>query len=143
MMTQLEDLRLALRQICRALGLSGTAATVVPLVVLGIALNIVALNVVQGMRHKHAVNGTAVLRGAARTELRVMKTVLISTLKKIGDGQRRWCVAEQWVADRQMEVAGYHIEVGFVWAAPSASEGCDVKITDNPVRKTAIAFVQC
>ena len=44
MMTLFEDLRLALRQICRAIGLSGTAATVVPLVVLGVALNIAALS---------------------------------------------------------------------------------------------------
>ena len=43
MTTLLEDLRVELRQMCQAVGLSGTAASVVPLVLLGIALNVVAL----------------------------------------------------------------------------------------------------
>ena len=38
-MMMLEDLRLALRQICQAMGLPGNAATVVSLIVLGVALN--------------------------------------------------------------------------------------------------------
>jgi hypothetical protein len=90
-MTQLEDLRLALRQICRAIGLSGTAATVVPLVVLGVALNIAALSAMEYMRnerHPCKVHNRTELRSAARTELKVMRTVLVSTLKKIGGGQR-------------------------------------------------------
>ena len=138
-MTQFEDLRLALRQICRAIGLSGTAATVVPLVVLGVALNIAALSAMEYMRnerHPCKVHNRTELRSAARTELKVMRTVLHSTLKKIGDRQLRGCVTQQRVMDRKTEITSYHIEVGFMWAAPSAGEGCDAT-------KTGIAFVQC
>ena len=46
-MMMLEDLRLALRQICQAIGLSGNAATVVSLIVLGVALNLIALRAVE------------------------------------------------------------------------------------------------
>jgi hypothetical protein len=139
MMTQFEDLRLALRQICRAIGLSGTAATVVPLVVLGVALNIAALNAmeyIRNERHPCKVHKRTELQSAAQTEVKVMRTVLVSTLKKIGDRQRRWCVAQQWVMDRKTEITRYRVEVGFMWAAPSAGEGCDAT-------KTGIAFVQC
>jgi hypothetical protein len=146
MITLLEDLRLALRQICRAIGLPGTAATVVPLVVLGVALNIVALGAVEYVRmggHPRHGHGRTALRSAARTELKVVKAVLTSTLKKIGDGQRRWCLAQQRVMDSQTEVTKYNLEVGFVWAAPSAGEGCDVTIIGGHNRKMATAFVKC
>jgi hypothetical protein len=46
-MMMLEDLILALRQICQAIGLSGNAATVVSLIVLGVALNLIALRAVE------------------------------------------------------------------------------------------------
>jgi hypothetical protein len=146
MMTLFEDLRLALRQICRAIGLSGTAAAVVPLVVLGVALNIAALSAMEYVRNErhpgHRYVRTA-LRSATRTELKVMRTVVVSTLKKIQGGKRRWCVAQQWVMDRGTEVTGYKLEVGFDWAAPSSSEGCDVEIVGSSHRKMTIAFVQC
>jgi hypothetical protein len=144
MMTMLDDLRMALRQICGALGLSGTAATVVPLVVLGVALNVAALSAMEYMRsERHPRHGQTALQSAARTELRVVRTVLTSTLKKISAGKRRWCLAQQWVMDRKTEVKEYDLEVGFVWAAPSRSEGCDVTVASNPGRKAAIALVQC
>ena len=144
MMTLFEDLRQALREICGAMGMSGVAATVVPLVVLGVGLNIAALNAVESMRNeRHPDCGHAALRSATRTELKVMRAVVVSTLKKIGDGQRRWCSAQGWMSDRQTGSTGYDIEVGFVWTAPSSNEGCDVTIGSSPVRKTAIAFVQC
>jgi hypothetical protein len=138
MMTLFEDLRQALREICRAMGMSGVAATVVPLVVLGVGLNIAALNAVESMRNKsHPDCAHAALRTATRTELKVMRAVVVSTLKKIGDAQRRWCSAQGTGS------TGYDIEVGLVWTAPSSNEGCDVTIGSSPVRKTAIAFVQC
>jgi hypothetical protein len=94
-MTTLEDLGAELRQLWRAFGLSGTAATVVPLVVLGIALNVVALSAVGSvqMGHRTTCNRPA-LRSAAQTELKVVRT-LVTTLRKFGDGQRRWCSARQ------------------------------------------------
>jgi hypothetical protein len=146
MMTLLDDLRLALRQICVAIGLPGTAATVVPLVVLGIALNFAALSAMESMNNEkhpcHSHNRLA-LRSAARTEMKVVRAVLTSTLKKIGDGQRRWCLARQCGMDRQTGVTECHIGAGFVWAAPSSSDGCDVKLVGRPNWKAAIALVQC
>jgi hypothetical protein len=129
MMTMLDDLRLALRQICGAIGLSVNAATVVSLVVLGIALNAVALNAVDRVRiRKHTSHGTAVLRRAARTELRVMRTVFVSTLKKMGDGKRGWCLAEQWEADRQPGSTEYHLKAGIARAALAGARGCEVTV---------------
>jgi hypothetical protein len=95
MMTLFEDLRQALREICKAVGMSGAAATVVPLVVLGVGLNIAALNAVQSMRNqRHPDYGHTALLSATRTELKVMRAVVVSTLKKIGDDQRKWCLAQ-------------------------------------------------
>jgi hypothetical protein len=129
MMTMLEDLRLTLRQLCGAVGLSGSTATVVSLLVLGIALNAVALNATESMRaRRHSSYGTATLRRAARTELRVMRTVFVSTLKKIGGGQRGWCLAEQWETNRQPGSTEYHLEAGIVRAARAGSKGCDVTV---------------
>jgi hypothetical protein len=142
--TLFEDLRLALRQICRAIGLSGTATTVVPLIVLGVALNIAALSAMEYMRNeKHPGHKHAALRSAARTEMKVMRTVLVSTLKKISDGKRRWRVAQQWVMDRQAEFTGDQMEIGIVWAVPSSNGGCDVAIVGSHQLKMAIALVQC
>jgi hypothetical protein len=129
MTTLLEDLRAELRQMCRAVGLSGTAATVVPLVLLGIALNVVALSVVGGVR---PVNASAckkpALRSGALTELKVARAVLVSTLKTVGDSRRRWCSTRRPGMNPQIESAGVRVEVGFasLRLAPRvmASEGC-------------------
>jgi hypothetical protein len=105
MTTIVEDVR----QICRAIGLSGSMASVVPLVLLGVALNIAALSTtahLRGERHRGHEQRKTALRSAARTELKVMRAVLVSTLRKIGDGDRGWCMARQWVADRQAEITG-------------------------------------
>jgi hypothetical protein len=114
MTTLLEDLRVELRQMCQAVGLSGTAASVVPLVLLGIALNVAALSVIGADRpaHSSACNRPA-LRSAARTELKVARAVLVSTLKTIGDGRRRWCSAEQRLPDQQLGTVDLHIESRF------------------------------
>jgi hypothetical protein len=86
----------ALREVCRALGLSGTATTVVPLIVLGLALNLVALSAVKQVHTKeHSSCETEELRSVTRTGLKVMDTVLHSTRKKVDDTQRRWCL-DQW-----------------------------------------------
>jgi hypothetical protein len=115
MTTLLEDLRVELRQMCRAIGLSGTAATVVPLVVLGIALNVVALSVIGGVRPVQASTcKKPALRCVALTELKVARAVLVSTLKTIGDGHRRWCSGQRRGTVQQMESAGVRLEVGFV-----------------------------
>jgi hypothetical protein len=146
MTTLFEDLRLALREVCRSLGLSGTTATVVPLLVLGVVLNAAALSVTESVRDArcpgHRQNHVA-LQNAARTEIKVMKAVVNSTLKKVSGSQWRWCVARQRIVDSRTEATEYNVQVGFAWAAPGGMEGCDVTLTRSPARKTAIAFVQC
>jgi hypothetical protein len=144
MMTLFEDLRVALLQICRAIGLPRTAATVVPVVVLGVVLNVVALSTMEHVRNeRHPGHGPTALRNAARTELKVVRTVLVSTLKKMDDGRRRWCLAGQWMMNRRIEVQGYKFEVGFEWAAPSMKECCDVEVVSISHQKMATGFVQC
>jgi hypothetical protein len=135
MMTLFEDVRVFLLQICRAIGLSGTAATVVPLVVLGVALNLGALSVMESMQNeRHMDRRHTALRCAALTEMKVVRTVVVSALKKIGDGQRRWCPTQQ-------RIIGHDL-VGFVWAAPATNKSCDAEVAGSPHRM-AIAFVQC
>jgi hypothetical protein len=129
MTTLLEDLRAELRQMCRAIGLSGTAATVVPLVLLGLALNVVALSVVGGVRPVHATAcKKPALRSVALTELKVARAVLISTLKTIGDGRRRGCSARRPGMNPQMESAGVRVDVGFarlnIASRTAATKGC-------------------
>jgi hypothetical protein len=143
MTTLFEDIRLALRQICRSMGLSGTAATVVPLIVLGVALNVAALSVMESMRNvRHP--GHRQVRTAlqcARSEIRVMKALLNSTLKKVSGNQRKLCVVRQWMVDRRTQVTEY--KIGVAWAAPVGEESCDVTLTRSPAGKTTIAFEQC
>ena len=139
MTTLLEDLGLALRQICRAVGLSGTALTVIPLVVLGIAMNIGALSAMQYVQNqRHSDCSKTALKSATQTELKVMRTVLVSTLKKVSGGQRKWCVARQQTKDK-----GYHIEAGLMLSPPASGAGCDVEIVGTHRWKTAITSVHC
>jgi hypothetical protein len=132
-MMMLEDLRLALRQIYQAIGLSGNAATVVSLIVLGAALNLTALRAVEYVGiGRHACHDRTALQSAAQTELKVMRSVAVSTLKKISDGGRKLCLARQWIKDRQT-----------AWATPRVSEGCDVEIASRHHGKVMIVSAQC
>jgi hypothetical protein len=143
-MMMLEDLRLALRQICQAIGLPGNAATVVSLIVLGVALNLAALRAVEYVGiGGHACHDRTTLQSAAQTELKVMRTVAMSALKKIGDGGRRLCLAREWMMGKQPEITRYRVEVGSVWATPRVSEGCDVEIASRHRGKVMIASAQC
>jgi hypothetical protein len=144
-MMVLEDLRLALRQICRAMGLSGNAATVVSLIVLGVILNVVALRAVQyvGIGRHHRQEKTA-LGSATHTELKVVRTVVVSTLKKkIGDGGRRWCLARQRIMGQQTKGTRQHNEVGSAAPPTPSSGGCDVTVVSRSSRTMTIARVRC
>jgi hypothetical protein len=138
----LEDVRMALRQICRAMGLPGDAATVVSLIVLGVGLNLVALRAVEyagiGGHACHARTGHTVLGSAARTELKVMRTVVVSTLKRFGDSGRRLIFSRQ----QPSEGSGDHVEVG-AWATPPNNECCDAMVVSRSGRRMAVALVQC
>ena len=98
MMTLIEDMRLFLQQMCGAIGMSGTAMNVVPLVVLGVTLNVAALSLVENAQTSgQSTCQRTELQTAARTELKVAKTVFVSTLKTISKSQRRLCIARAWV----------------------------------------------
>jgi hypothetical protein len=143
-MMMLEDLRLALRQICQAIGLQGDAATVASLVVLGVALNLTALRAVQYVGiGGHACRNRTNLQSAAQTELKVVRTVMVSTLKKIGDGGRRLCLARQRMMGKKTRGTEDHKDAGCDWAAPADGNGCDVMVVSRYSRRMAIAFVQC
>jgi hypothetical protein len=123
MMTLIEDMRLFLQQMCGALGMSGTAMNVVPVVVLGVALNVAALGLVESVRtDERPTCQKTTLQAGAQTELKVMRTVVVSTLKTISKGQRRWCVARSWVSSLQREVANYMTGTTGIRVAPMAYE---------------------
>jgi hypothetical protein len=143
-MMMLEDLRLALRQICQAIGLSGNAATLVSFVVLGVALNLIALRAVQYVGiGGHACLDRTALRSAAQTELKVIRTVAVSALKKVGDGGRRLCLSRQRVIGKQTTRTGHHNEVGSAKTPSTSSGGCDVAVVSISSRRMTIARVQC
>jgi hypothetical protein len=141
MIMLLEDLRLALREICRAIGLSGNALTGIPLVVLGIALNMTTLSAVEYARSdRHSCHGHTTLGSAGRTELKVVRTVVISTLKKIGDSERRGCLMRNCLRG---QTKGTRVQLGSVPPVPAKEGGCDVEIVPGRRWKTAIASVKC
>jgi hypothetical protein len=143
MMTLFDDLRLFLLQLCRAMGLSGTASTVVPLVFLGVLLNLVALSATESLRKQpHIDHRHATLRRAALTEMKVVRTVVVSAFKKIGDGQRSLCPTQQRIKSRKTEIARFNLELGFDWATPGESKDCNVQIARSPQR-LAIVLDQC
>jgi hypothetical protein len=123
MMTLIEDMRLFLQQMCGAIGMSGTAMNVVPVVVLGVALNVAALSLVESVRTQgQPTCQKTTLQSAAQTELKVMRTVVASTLKTISKGQRRWCVALSWASSLQREIADYVRGTTGIRVAPMAYE---------------------
>ena len=141
-MMMLEDLRLALRQICQAMGIPANAATVVSLVVLGVALNLIALRAVEyaGIGRHTCTNGTA-LQSATDTELKLVRTVVVSALKKITDTGRRLCLARQWMIGEQTGDTDYGTEARCDSKAPSNGTDCGVMVVSRSSRKMAMAFV--
>ncbi len=115
MTTLLEDLAARFAADVRSMGLSGTASIVVSLVVLGVALNVAALSVVRNVRHSEQRQVRTALWTAAHNEAKCVKAVWISSLKKIGAHQRRWCIMQQKMVDRKPESTEYDIEVGVTW----------------------------
>jgi hypothetical protein len=73
MITLIEDMELFLQQMCGAIGMSGTAMTVVPVVVLGVALNVAALSLVENARTAgQPTCQKTTLQNVVKTELKVM-----------------------------------------------------------------------
>ena len=158
MIPMLEDIRLALRSICRQIGFDETASAIVPLLVLGLVLNFLALSATEFLRESgkvrrnHLVMHNAVRTelNAVRTELKAVRTVVISNIRKLNNS----CTHE-WVMNQRKKLGGYRLEVGLTWSTPSSTQsavptstdGCDVKLIGNadanPNSTKMIAFVQC
>ena len=104
MTTLIEELRLALQELMQTIGLdgsAGTAATVVPLLLLGIALNMVALSVANRV---HPMRGKTRLVSVARAEARRVQVVTACVLRRI-EGRETGCFGEQGTSNRLAERA--------------------------------------
>ncbi len=119
--------------------MSGTVANVVTVVALGIVLNVAAVSMVEGMRpERRPTCGRATLRLAAKTELKVVRTVVTSTLKRISDGRRQWCVAQSWAMGLQREVADVRGQAKPSCARRTDGEWAALKIVLVQIRKRSV-----
>jgi hypothetical protein len=119
MTTLMEELRLTVREIWQSIGLSGsanTAATVVPVLMLGIALNVIALSLVDRV---HPIKGKTQVVGAVRAEARLVQTVTVCVLRQIEGRQSGLCsikrcassrleMAKRRIAAFRSRAAGWH-----------------------------------
>ena len=103
MTTLMEDLRLAVQEIWQSMGFGGsasTAATVVPVLMLGIALNVIALGVVDRV---HPMRGKTRLVSAARADARMVQSVTVCVLRQIEGRQSGLCSAKRGASSRLAE----------------------------------------
>lgn len=132
MMTLIEEMRATVLEIWQSLGFEGssrTAAAVVPALVLGIALNMVALNVVNGASSGgHASCQKAGLRSVVQAEFVMVRVAASATLAKLCEGQRRLWSAKQWVQDRQADAARIRSEASCGWVAQVNAKGVALRI---------------
>jgi uncharacterized membrane protein YtjA (UPF0391 family) len=106
MTTLMEELKLSVREIWQSMGFGGsanTAASVVPVLMLGIVLNLIALNVVDRV---HPMKDKTWLVCVARTELRRAQSVTVCVLRQIEGRQRGRCPAKRWTSARLAEMNG-------------------------------------
>lgn len=99
MMTLIEELRLAVLELWQTLGLersSRTAAAVVPALVVGIVLNVIALNIACGL-HLRITGAKDGGIGVTRADVNAVKAVLASTVDK---SRRGLCLAQQWIEQK-------------------------------------------
>jgi hypothetical protein len=104
MTTLMEELRLAVQEILQSIGLgasANTAATVVPVLMLGIALNVIALGVVDRV---HPMRAKTRLVCVARAEARMVQSVTVCVLRQIQGRQRGMCPAKRWTSARLAEM---------------------------------------
>lgn len=102
--TLMEELRLAVREIWQSMGLGGsanTAASVIPALMLGLALNLIALNVVDRVL---PMKGKTRLVCVARAEARMVQSVTVCVLRQIEGHQRGTCPAKRWASARLAEM---------------------------------------
>ena len=102
MITLMEDLTLAIQELCLAMGLSGTAARILPVVLLGRVMNIVALSALDSLRTNryHSCQQPA-LTHIAKAELEFVRIAVASSVKNIGKTRRYLCSTKQWLMNMQ------------------------------------------
>jgi hypothetical protein len=110
--TLIEELRIAVRGIWQSIGLSesaNTAATVVPVLVVGIALNLIVLHAVDRI---HPIKEKTRVVEMARTELKFVQTVTTSVLGQIEGHERGRSLTEPRAPSQRMEIAHCRIATG-------------------------------
>jgi hypothetical protein len=132
MMILIEEMRTAVLELWLSLGFersSRSAAAVVPALVLGITLNVVALHVARRVHPGAHLNCAKTgLRTAVQDGMGKVRATAASTMKKICDGQRELCMVGQWVVDRGADAARYRRETHCDWAAQVSTKGVALRI---------------
>jgi hypothetical protein len=108
----MEDIRLAVQEILQSIGLGGsasTAAAVVPVLMLGIALNLVALSAVDRV---HPIRGKTHVVGAARAEVRLVQNMTICVLRQIEGREQGICSVKRCTSNELVEKAKCRIATG-------------------------------
>ncbi len=120
MMTLIDDLMFSVRQMLQP----SRTGTVVPIVVLGIALNVIALGVVDSLRiTRHSGRRMAQIRNIARGEITQVRTVVVVALRQISDVRKAKCSANKSVAERQADAVKCRVEVGLGMVASVGGDG--------------------
>jgi hypothetical protein len=103
MTTLMEEMRLALQELLQSIGLGeagSTAATVVPLLMLGIVLNVVALSVVDRV---HPIKAKARVAHVVRAEARLVQGATVCVLRQIEGREGGLCPVKRWASTRSTE----------------------------------------
>jgi hypothetical protein len=103
MTTLMEELRLAVQEILQSIGLGGSAntvATVVPVLMLGIVLNVIALSLVDRV---HPLKGKMQVAGVVRAEARYVQSMTVCLLRQIEGRHGGTCSAGKWTLSRLAE----------------------------------------
>ena len=132
MTTLIEEMRAAVLELWQSLGFDGsskTAAAVVPALVLGITLNVIALNVVGRIRAgEHASCRKAGWTHVVRAEVKLVHALVASTLKAADKGQQKICSVRQWVLERHSDAARYRSQASRSWVARMSTRGVTIRV---------------
>jgi hypothetical protein len=143
MTTLMEELRLAVQEILQSIGLGGSAntATVVPVLMLGIALNVIALGVVDRV---HPIKEKARVVDAARVEFMHVQSLTVCVLRQIEGRKKGWCSAKLWTSCRVAERVKCRVATGLDRLSSRNRRGsafpCSYRSYPNGARKTLQAI---
>lgn len=108
-MALIEEMRAVVRSLWEWMGFeasASTAANVVPVVVLGVALNVIALSVIGGVRPAKAMVAKEKVECLARVEMKAMQTGVVYVLRQVQGSRRTFCSATLWAAHRIADLRG-------------------------------------